>query len=114
MPEPPKLAPVDALLAPVEPSVSQYKVPACAGPRNPATASIAKVTTVVVRKSRLQPPVGCAIRFFKSFPVRDAFATEKAGQAPILPHFPPFLRPAHAVHVAGFRCAGDGGYRKNK
>src|SRR6266576_1823855 len=64
MPEPPRFAPVDALLPPVEPSVSQYRVPARAGPPNSDNASMAEVTTAPVR-STFSPPFRFAMRLFK-------------------------------------------------
>ena len=59
-PEPPKPAPVDALLPAIEPSVSQYKVPARTGAPNFDTASMAEIATTTVRSAFVREPV---IRF---------------------------------------------------
>ena len=67
MPEPPRFAPVDALLPPVEPSVSQYRVPARAGPPNSDTANMARVSTAAVRSAFLHgPPVRFAMGCLKT------------------------------------------------
>ena len=66
MSEPPRFAPVDALLPPVEPSVSHYRVPARAGPPNSDTASMARVTTAAMPSAFLREPlVRFVMRFFK-------------------------------------------------
>src|SRR5689334_20695976 len=49
MPEPPKFAPVDALLPPVEASVSQYRDPARTGTPNSDTARITNVASATTR-----------------------------------------------------------------
>jgi hypothetical protein len=66
VPEPPRFAPVEALLPAVEPSVSQYKVPARAGLLNSNTAITAKTTTATARSaSECEPFVRFGMRRFK-------------------------------------------------
>src|SRR5688572_2813025 len=66
MPERPRFAPVDALFPAVEPSVSQYKVPACARPPNSDTVSIARIATATVRIAfRHDPPTGFEMSLFR-------------------------------------------------
>src|SRR5687768_6944483 len=59
MPEPPRLAPVDALLPAVEPSVSQYRAAARTGPPNSDTASMAEIAA----KVRSTFPYGLPVLF---------------------------------------------------
>jgi len=69
MPEPPRFAPVDALLPPLEPSVSQYKIPAPAVPWNADRASTAELTTPNIRNKFLyEYAVGFVLGFFKISP----------------------------------------------